>query len=193
MRQRRQRGGRFAFDHGVCCPLRPRTPRLSRDLVGLPWRRFNRDRQRLFFCRFVCPAGTSVRKARRCLAVFTTSGNSENIFRALVAAKDLKLKTIAFLGRDGGKCAGLAEVELLVGGKVTARIQEGHKFLLHTICELVESSSIRGRSLSSLPTALSRCEVGARRARSEGSSVRQCGIPHLAKYKRDAAEAPCVG
>jgi phosphoheptose isomerase len=72
------------------------------------------------------------------LAVFTTSGNSENVVRALVAAKDLSVKTIAFLGRDGGKCAGLADVELLVRGKVTARIQEGHKFLLHTICELVE-------------------------------------------------------
>ena len=72
------------------------------------------------------------------LAVFTTSGNSENIFRALVAAKDLKLKTIAFLGRDGGECAGMADVELLVAGKTTARIQEGHKFLLHTICELVD-------------------------------------------------------
>jgi phosphoheptose isomerase len=72
------------------------------------------------------------------LAVFTTTGNSENVFRALVAAKDLSVKTIAFLGRDGGKCAGLADVELLVRGKVTASIQEGHKFLLHTICELVE-------------------------------------------------------
>jgi phosphoheptose isomerase len=72
------------------------------------------------------------------LAVFTTTGKSENVFRALVAAKELSVKTIAFLGRDGGKCAGLADVELLVGGKTTARIQEGHKFLLHTICELVE-------------------------------------------------------
>jgi phosphoheptose isomerase len=72
------------------------------------------------------------------LVVFTTSGKSENIFRALVVAKDLSVKTIAFLGRDGGKCAGLADVELIVGGKITARIQEGHKFLLHTICELVE-------------------------------------------------------
>ena len=72
------------------------------------------------------------------LAVFTTSGNSENIFRALVAAKQIKLKTIAFLGRDGGECAGMADVELSVGGKLTARIQEGHKFLLHTICELVD-------------------------------------------------------
>jgi phosphoheptose isomerase len=72
------------------------------------------------------------------LAVFTTSGRSENIFRALEAAKALNLKTIAFLGRDGGKCSGQADVELLVSSHTTARIQEGHKFLLHTICELVE-------------------------------------------------------
>jgi D-sedoheptulose 7-phosphate isomerase len=78
------------------------------------------------------------------LAVFTTSGKSENVFRALVVAKEHKLKTIAFLGRDGGKCAGLADVELLVGGKITARIQEGHKFLLHTICELVEEQLAGG-------------------------------------------------
>jgi D-sedoheptulose 7-phosphate isomerase len=72
------------------------------------------------------------------LAVFTTSGNSENVRKALVAANDLKMKTIAFLGRDGGRCLGLAGIELLVSSNVTARIQEGHKFLLHTICEMVE-------------------------------------------------------
>ena len=67
------------------------------------------------------------------LAAFTSSGASENIVRALTVAKELDLKTIAFLGRDGGRCAGLADVELLVSGTLTARIQEGHKFLLHTI------------------------------------------------------------
>lgn len=72
------------------------------------------------------------------LAAFTTSGRSENIRRALLAANDLKIKTIAFLGRDGGLCAGIADIELLVTSNVTARIQEGHKFLLHTICEMVE-------------------------------------------------------
>jgi phosphoheptose isomerase len=72
------------------------------------------------------------------LAAFTTSGVSENVVRALKTAKELNLKTIAFLGRDGGRCAGVADVELLVRGTLTARIQEGHKFLLHTICELVE-------------------------------------------------------
>ena len=72
------------------------------------------------------------------LVVFTTTGRSENVFRALMAAKELSVKTIAFLGRDGNKCAGLADIEFLVAGKKTARIQEGHKFLLHTVCELVE-------------------------------------------------------
>jgi D-sedoheptulose 7-phosphate isomerase len=55
-----------------------------------------------------------------------------------VVAGDLKVKTIAFLGKDGGTCAGLADIELLVTGGVTARIQEGHQFLFHTICEMVE-------------------------------------------------------
>jgi D-sedoheptulose 7-phosphate isomerase len=72
------------------------------------------------------------------LAAFTTSGNSENVLRALMAAKELGIKTVAFLGGDGGKCSGLADTELIVPSRVTARIQEGHKFLLHTICEMVE-------------------------------------------------------
>ncbi len=72
------------------------------------------------------------------LVVFTTSGKSENILRALMAAKSVDLRAIAFLGRDGGKCKGLADIELLVRSNVTARIQEAHKFLLHTICELAE-------------------------------------------------------
>jgi phosphoheptose isomerase len=72
------------------------------------------------------------------LTAFTTSGQSENVRRALIVAKELKVTTIAFLGKDGGKCAGVADIELLVAGTLTARIQEGHKFLLHTICQLVE-------------------------------------------------------
>ena len=72
------------------------------------------------------------------LTAFTTSGNSENIVRALQAAKQAGVLSIAFLGRDGGKCAGLADIELLVQDRVTARIQEAHKLLLHTICEIVE-------------------------------------------------------
>ena len=72
------------------------------------------------------------------LTAFTTSGRSPNVHRALVVARDLEIKTIAFLGMDGGTCAGLADIELLVTSDVTARIQEGHQFLFHTICEMVE-------------------------------------------------------
>ncbi len=78
------------------------------------------------------------------LAPFTTSGKSENIRRALLAANALKIKTVAFLGRDGGLSAGIADIQLLVTSDVTARIQEGHKFLLHTICEMVEEELRRG-------------------------------------------------
>jgi D-sedoheptulose 7-phosphate isomerase len=72
------------------------------------------------------------------LIVFTTSGRSENVRRALVAAKERKLVTIAFLGKDGGLCAGLADIELLIQSAITARIQEMHQLLFHTICELAE-------------------------------------------------------
>jgi D-sedoheptulose 7-phosphate isomerase len=74
------------------------------------------------------------------LVAISTSGNSANILRALSAARASGVSTLALLGRDGGKCRGLADVELIVTSPVTARIQEGHKFLLHSICELVEES-----------------------------------------------------
>lgn len=73
------------------------------------------------------------------LMAFTTSGRSENIRRALLTAKSLGLQTVAFLGCDGGVCTGLADVELLVRSTSTARVQEIHKILLHTICEIVET------------------------------------------------------
>lgn len=72
------------------------------------------------------------------LFALSTSGNSENVRRALLAAKETGVISVALLGRDGGQCAGLGEHELIVRDTVTARIQEGHKILIHTICERVE-------------------------------------------------------
>ncbi|MBL4702116.1 MAG: SIS domain-containing protein [Phycisphaeraceae bacterium] len=78
-------------------------------------------------------------KAEDVLVVFTTSGNSQNIVRALQEAKKRGVYCIAFLGKDGGKCKGLADLDLIVTGtKTTARIQEIHHFLLHVICEGIE-------------------------------------------------------
>ena len=72
------------------------------------------------------------------LIAISTSGKSANIRRALEEGKSRGLKTIALLGRDGGTCKGIAEIDLIVPGEVTARIQESHKFVLHVLCELVE-------------------------------------------------------
>ena len=78
------------------------------------------------------------------LVAITTSGNSKNILRALGAANECGVQTIALLGRDGGAAKGMATVELIVPNKVTARIQEAHKFLLHVLCETVEPALARG-------------------------------------------------
>jgi phosphoheptose isomerase len=73
------------------------------------------------------------------LICLTTSGKSKNVQRALEEAKARKLKTIAFLGRDGGSTIGLADVDLLVANDSTARIQEAHTLLLHVLCEIMEA------------------------------------------------------
>ncbi len=73
------------------------------------------------------------------LICLTTSGNSKNVLLALQEAKARKLKTITFLGRDGGSTRGIADVDLLVKDDSTARIQEAHKLLIHVLCETIEA------------------------------------------------------
>ena len=79
------------------------------------------------------------------LICLTTSGKSRNVERALEEAKAHKLKTIAFLGRDGGSTIGMADVDLLVHSDSTARIQEAHQLLLHVLCETIESRLAKNR------------------------------------------------
>jgi len=69
---------------------------------------------------------------------FSTSGNSPSILRALEAANQQKLVTVTFLGKDGGKARGLADIELLVPHPSTARIQEVHQLLFHVLCQWVD-------------------------------------------------------
>lgn len=68
----------------------------------------------------------------------STSGNSKNIKLALDEAKNKDMKSILFLGKSGGKLAGLSDIEIIVPGKTTDRIQELHMLLLHIIIENVE-------------------------------------------------------
>jgi D-sedoheptulose 7-phosphate isomerase len=69
----------------------------------------------------------------------TTSGNSMNMVNAFKAAKEKGLKTMAFLGKGGGKLKGIADLELCIDGFSTSdRIQEVHMTALHIIVEIVE-------------------------------------------------------
>ncbi|MDB6152255.1 MAG: phosphoheptose isomerase [Chthoniobacteraceae bacterium] len=72
------------------------------------------------------------------VVALSTSGNSANILAALREARQMGIESIALLGREGGQARGLATLDLIVPGTATARIQEGHKFLLHVLCEIVE-------------------------------------------------------
>ncbi len=72
------------------------------------------------------------------LIAFTTSGKSRNVLRALEEANRKRMKSICFLGRDGGFTKGVATVDLLVPGANTARIQEGQTLLFHVLCEAAD-------------------------------------------------------
>lgn len=73
-----------------------------------------------------------------CLVGISTSGRSENVIRAFDAARSLGTRTIGFLGRDGGALKALSDVAIVVPSTVTARIQECHILIGHTICGMVE-------------------------------------------------------
>ena len=68
----------------------------------------------------------------------STSGNSENVNRAIKKSKEMKLKTIAFSGRDGGKLAPLADIAIVIPSDQTSSIQESHITIGHVICRLID-------------------------------------------------------
>ena len=68
----------------------------------------------------------------------STSGNSKNIIEAVKLAKERNLKTVALLGKDGGKLKGVCDYEFIIPGETSDRIQEVHMMILHIIIEGVE-------------------------------------------------------
>ncbi len=68
----------------------------------------------------------------------STSGNSENVYRALQKAKELGAKTACLVGKDGGKIGRDSDYSIIVPCNLTARIQECHILIIHILCELVE-------------------------------------------------------
>jgi len=68
----------------------------------------------------------------------STSGNSPNVIKAMETARKNGMKTVVLTGGSGGKLAKLADYSFVVQTKLTARIQETHITLGHTICQLVD-------------------------------------------------------
>jgi D-sedoheptulose 7-phosphate isomerase len=76
------------------------------------------------------------------LVGISTSGNSENVLRAVECARSKGVKTIGLLGGDGGVIAAAVDLPLTVPSRITAHIQEAHIFILHTICQMVEMTVV---------------------------------------------------
>ena len=74
---------------------------------------------------------------------FSTSGNSENVYRALERGKRYGLTTVSFTGGNGGRIKDLTKFNVNVPSDDTPRIQECHMFAYHTICEIVEKAVTR--------------------------------------------------
>jgi D-sedoheptulose 7-phosphate isomerase len=68
----------------------------------------------------------------------TTSGNSENVVNALIAAREARLLAVVLTGASGGKAAEVADICVRVPTDDTPRVQEACLHLGHTICEIVE-------------------------------------------------------
>lgn len=73
------------------------------------------------------------------LLAISTSGNSRNILRAIEAARSNKVKVIGLTGESGGQMRMACDLCISVPSKSTARIQEMHIVIGHTICELLEA------------------------------------------------------
>ena len=73
------------------------------------------------------------------LVAISTSGNSGNVLKAVEAAKAMGIYTLGLLGRDGGKLGALCDDSVVVPHAITARIQEAHLLIGHTLCGLIEA------------------------------------------------------
>jgi len=69
----------------------------------------------------------------------STSGNSENIIRAMQMAKSIGMKTIGWTGEKGGKLKAVSDCLINIPSTDTPRIQEAHILVGHIICEIIES------------------------------------------------------
>jgi D-sedoheptulose 7-phosphate isomerase len=74
------------------------------------------------------------------LLAISTSGRSSNVLKALVAARECGLSTIALVGTESNTELGKCDLVITIPDSSTPRIQEMHLVVLHVICELVDNA-----------------------------------------------------
>jgi D-sedoheptulose 7-phosphate isomerase len=82
------------------------------------------------------------------LLAISTSGNSENVLRAIHAAHERGLRVVGLTGRDGGAVAGAlvpGDIEIRVPADRTCRIQEVHLLVIHCLCDLIDAELLEPR------------------------------------------------
>lgn len=70
----------------------------------------------------------------------STSGNSKNVINAQKIANEMGLTSLALLGKDGGELKSLANHAIIVPSSDTARIQEMHILIIHTLCASIDDA-----------------------------------------------------
>ena len=68
----------------------------------------------------------------------STSGNSKNVIKGLLVAKENGGYTIGLLGNEGGEIKSIVDLSIIVNSKSTPRIQEAHRVIYHIICDELE-------------------------------------------------------
>lgn len=82
------------------------------------------------------------------LLAISTSGNSENVLRAIQAAHERGVRVVALTGRDGGAIAQALDpddIEIRVPAERTCRIQEVHLLVIHCLCDLIDTELLGPR------------------------------------------------
>ena len=74
------------------------------------------------------------------LFAISTSGNSENIVKAVNIAKKKGIKVVGLLGNDGGMLRELLDNKIIINSQKTSRIQEMHLLIIHIICTIIDNS-----------------------------------------------------
>lgn len=80
------------------------------------------------------------------LITISTSGNSKNIIKVLKKAKNMKIRSVALLGKKGGTAKNYCEHNIIIDSKNTARIQEAHICIGHILMEIIENHLINEKS-----------------------------------------------